>query len=60
MGDRDLRSLTKEDWWQVCQELRPDVTRPEFELMWRGFRSGLWLDRLQGLVAGGLGHLPAG
>jgi len=43
----DPRALVKEDWWQVCQELRPDITRPEFELMWRDFCSGPRLDRLQ-------------
>jgi hypothetical protein len=45
--DCEWRSLTKEDWWQVCQELRPDITLLEFELMWLEFCSGPRLDRLQ-------------
>lgn len=33
-----LDSLDKDEWWDVCRRLRPDITREEYEVMWADFQ----------------------
>lgn len=35
-----LNEFDKDEWWEVCQALRPDLTREEFEAMWVDFTAG--------------------
>lgn len=29
-----LDEFNKEEWWDVCRKVRPDITREEYEAMW--------------------------
>ena len=37
--DGRLDHLDETEWWDVCQRVRPDVTRDEFEEQWREFEA---------------------
>lgn len=32
-----MSGLGKRAWWAVCQLLRPDITREEYEAQWAAF-----------------------
>lgn len=32
-----LDELDRDEWWDVCRLVRPDITREEFENDWREF-----------------------
>jgi hypothetical protein len=32
-----LDEFAKEEWWDICRKLRPDITREQFEIDWREF-----------------------
>lgn len=33
-----LDILDQEEWWDVCRELQPELTREEFDVMWESFQ----------------------
>lgn len=32
-----LNELDQNEWWDVCREVRPDLSRADFEAMWADF-----------------------
>lgn len=32
-----LTEYNKEEWWEVCQEVAPHISRERFEIMWADF-----------------------
>ena len=41
MTGEDLPKLTEldqEEWWEVCQRVRPDISREEYDAMWQNFQ----------------------
>lgn len=42
----NLKSLTKEEWWDVSRAARPEITWDEFEEYWAGF---VEIKRMKGL-----------
>jgi hypothetical protein len=32
-----LQEYDREEFWDVCRRLRPDITREQYELMWDEF-----------------------
>lgn len=32
-----LDEFDQDEWWDVCREVRPDITREEFDRMWEDF-----------------------
>jgi hypothetical protein len=35
--DVRLDEFDKDEWWDIVQEIRPDLTRAEYEEMWDDF-----------------------
>ncbi len=33
-----LDILDQDEWWDVCRELQPEMTREEFEQLWEFFQ----------------------
>lgn len=38
MSDARLNELDREEFWDVCRRLRPDLTRDDYELLWGQFQ----------------------
>lgn len=38
MSDARLDEFDKDEWWDVCRRLRPDLTREEYDAMWDEFQ----------------------
>lgn len=34
-----LDEFDREEWWDVCRRVRPDITRAEYDLMWDDFQA---------------------
>lgn len=37
MSDARLDELDKEEWWDVCRRMRPDMTREQYDADWKEF-----------------------
>ncbi len=32
-----LNEFTKDEWWDVCHSVKPDINRDEFDVAWKEF-----------------------
>lgn len=32
-----LNAFDREEWWDICRSVRPDITRDQFEIDWQEF-----------------------
>lgn len=40
MGDAArLDEFDKDEWWDVCRKLRPELTREEYDVLWADFQA---------------------
>lgn len=37
--DARLDALVREEWWDVCRRVRPDIQRTEFDQTWAEFQT---------------------
>ena len=42
-----LDDFDREEWWDVCRRVRPDLTRDEYDKMWEEFVAMKQRKRLQ-------------
>lgn len=39
LGGTRLNEYTRDEWWDVCRQAKPDLTREEFDRLWDEFQA---------------------